>query len=233
MPEFYIGYLPSAPAGLARKLRRTVVGIGVAGVVIAVALVLGQQPFPASSFEYGTTRSFDGVVSESPYPRLSNYLLVGPGKHGADSLVRGFDGRRVRLQGTLISRDNQMLIEVVPGSLQPQEQSEVGRAVRLPSIVHLKGEIVDSKCYFGVMNPGSGTVHRECARRCISGGIPPSFIVRDATGRVRTMLLTGPGGSALRKEILHLVAKPVEISGTLLRSGDMLVLQTDLSSIRE
>jgi hypothetical protein len=27
----------------------------------------------------------------------------------------------------------------------------------------LTGEIVDSKCYLGVMNPGQGKVHRDCA----------------------------------------------------------------------
>ena len=39
----------------------------------------------------------------------------------------------------------------------------------------LIGEIVDSKRYLGVMNPGNGKVHRDCAVRCLSGGIPPIF----------------------------------------------------------
>jgi hypothetical protein len=30
----------------------------------------------------------------------------------------------------------------------------------------LVGEIVDSKCYLGNMNPGNGKVRRDCAVRC-------------------------------------------------------------------
>jgi len=37
----------------------------------------------------------------------------------------------------------------------------------------LVGEIVDSKCFLGVMNPGQLTTHRACAIRCISGGVRP------------------------------------------------------------
>ena len=40
------------------------------------------------------------------------------------------------------------------------------------------GEIVDSKCFLGVMNPGRLTPHRACAIRCISGGVPPVLLVR-------------------------------------------------------
>jgi hypothetical protein len=44
----------------------------------------------------------------------------------------------------------------------------------------LIGEIVDSKCYLGVMNPGALIPHRACAIRCISGGIPPVLLVRQS-----------------------------------------------------
>ena len=49
--------------------------------------------------------------------------------------------------------------------------------------VMLRGEIVDSKCYLGVMNPGEGTVHRDCAARCLSGGLPPMLVVRSPARR--------------------------------------------------
>lgn len=46
----------------------------------------------------------------------------------------------------------------------------------------LKGEIVDSKCYLGVMNPGNLKAHRACAINCIQGGVPPVLLVRDGGG---------------------------------------------------
>ena len=41
------------------------------------------------------------------------------------------------------------------------------REVEVLGPVELTGEIADSKCWLGVMNPGEGTVHRDCARRCL------------------------------------------------------------------
>jgi hypothetical protein len=83
-----------------------------------------------------------------------------------------------------------------------------------------------------VMNPGNGKVHRDCAVRCISGGAPPAFVARDASGDTRTLLLVGPEGRALNREVLPFVAEPLEISGELVRSGSMLVLKVNLAQFR-
>ena len=90
----------------------------------------------------------------------------------------------------------------------------------------LAGEIVDSKCYLGVMNPGNGKVHRDCAARCLSGGIPPAFVVKDASGVSKTLVLSNAG------RLHEFVAEPVEISGRLLRSNGMFELRADPGSIR-
>jgi hypothetical protein len=97
--------------------------------------------------------------------------------------------------------------------------------------VSLAGEIVDTKCHFGVMNPGSGKVHRDCAVRCISGGIPPGLLVRDRDGNLQTVLLAGTGGRELHRELLDYIAEPVRVRGTLLRSAGFLVLRVDPSTI--
>jgi hypothetical protein len=91
--------------------------------------------------------------------------------------------------------------------------------------VRLRGEIVDSKCYLGVMNPGNGKVHRDCAARCISGGEPPALIARDAAGKAMVILLAGSDGRALNNELLSFVAEPVETQGQLVRSGSNLILK--------
>ena len=103
-------------------------------------------------------------------------MLVAPGKHGADTLVAAFEGKHVRLQGQLIYRDGQTMVEIDPKTITAMEPTE-NPALETADLgtATLTGEIVDSKCYLGVMNPGRGKVHRDCAARCLSGGIPPAF----------------------------------------------------------
>jgi hypothetical protein len=69
------------------------------------------------------------------------------------------------------------------------------------------------------MNPGAGKVHRDCAVRCISGGIPPAFLVRDSSGNLVTLLLAN-----WKRELLEHVAEPVAIRGRLSRSAGRLTL---------
>jgi hypothetical protein len=103
----------------------------------------------------------------------------------------------------------------------------------------LRGEIVDSKCFYGVMKPSTGKAHRDCAVRCISGGAPPAFVVRapeSATGepaeKIVVLLLVGADGRSIAAEVLELVAEPVEIVGEVARVGDRLVLSADPAAIR-
>jgi len=63
--------------------------------------------------------------------------------------------------------------------------------------------------------------------RCISGGIPPVLLVRDTAGRATYLMLVGPEGRMVNKEVLDLVAEPVEITGTLARQHELLVLRAD------
>ena len=95
MNDFYVGYLPKAPTGLARFVRKVVIALGLLAVTAALALLAGQMPFANSAFEYGKVSSFEGVVVTRPFPTLlvlrpgdvgrqdkySRYLLVAPGKH--------------------------------------------------------------------------------------------------------------------------------------------------------
>jgi hypothetical protein len=83
-----------------------------------------------------------------------------------------------------------------------------------------------------VMNPGNGKVHRSCAARCISGGIPPAFVVRDASGATQSLLLIGPQGRPLHDRIPDFVGEPIQITGQLSRADDILTLETELSMFR-
>jgi len=82
------------------------------------------------------------------------------------------------------------------------------------------------------MNPGEGKVHRDCAARCISGGAPPAFVVRDASGEAQILLLVGSDGRKLNREVLAFVAEPIEVSGELARSGSNLILKAESVTFR-
>lgn len=242
MSDFYVGYLPQAPSILARFVRRAVVGLGLLAVTLALVFALAQHPFANSNFEFGKVRTFEGVIAARPYPELlvtrpglasqgrdSQYLLVAPGKHGADSLVATFDGQAVRLQGQLIYRDGSTMLEVTPGSIVPGGGAVANRETRELGEITVRGEIVDSKCYLGVMNPGSGKVHRDCAARCLSGGIPPLF-VSESTGD--QYLLVGTDGEAIRRDALReFIAEPITLHGEVLMQGETRLLRIDPQSL--
>jgi hypothetical protein len=241
--EFYVGYLPSAPPLLARRLRAAVLAIFAWVVCVGLVLVLAQRRLDGRLFEFGQPREFRGQIELDPEPTLavtrpgpgagvSRYLLVGPGKHGARELVAELDGQEVRLRAQLISRGPETALEVEPGSVE-----RLGPGGRAPARTvlgprTLRGEIVDSKCHFGVMNPGEGKTHKDCAIRCISGGAPALLRSRDASGETRYFFLTAPDGRSLGREVLDFVAEPVEITGSVERHDSVYVLRADPRAIR-
>jgi hypothetical protein len=236
--DFYIGYLPKAPSTLGRRIAWTAAGLIAIGLAIGFVLIGNEPTFADSRFEFGVYRDYNGVIEEWPYPILhsgdSTFLLVAPGKHGFSEAAKGWQGKTVQLRGSLIERRPNQMLQVVPDSMR---EAAVNRSDDPPKPiglgpVTLRGEIVDSKCYLGVMNPGNGKVHRDCAVRCISGGAPPAFVAQDSKGDARVMLLVGSDGRQLRREVLPFVAEPIEVAGELVRSGTTLVLKAEPSHFR-
>jgi len=250
--DFYIGWQGKAPARTARTVRGAVVVLVICAVVLAAATAFSQKLIGRAVFEWGNVREFSGVLKAEPVPHLVTtnggtnrfFYLVRPWKFGFDSVLAAkFDGQQVTLRGTLIYRDDQAMIEVV--SVEP-----VGRGVlTAPRSVTdgalrtarpttslgehtFVGEIVDSKCFLGVMNPGQLKPHRACAVRCISGGVPPVLLVRETNGTARYLLLVSRDSQPVNKQVLELVAEPVRITGELARHGDMLILRADPSEYR-
>src|SRR5262249_33056245 len=214
-----------------------------AGSAITIAAL--QNPFAASAFEFGNTRPFAGTIEASPYPTLvvarpgnaasgsSRYLLVGAGKHGVDFAISKYDHKAVRLTGTLTFRGNQTMIEVVSGSLSEDASATAQAESKAKDLgaFDLVGEIVDGKCYLGVMNPGEGKVHRDCAVRCLSGGIPPRFAAAAFKAAHATLVLTDHTQKLLPRTSLPLAAKRVRIRGHVFQVGDSLHLETDPTAI--
>jgi hypothetical protein len=246
--EFYIGWQSKALAAIGSWVRRVIASLFAFAVALSVLLAVAQRTIGVSVFEWGKIKSFSGILKSQPYPHLlvprpganaapaafSSYYLVKPFKFGFDpETASRFDGRVVSLEGTLIYRANQTMIEVVNDSVKPLNSPErhpaSASAVRPMSLGEQTfiGEIVDSKCYLGVMNPGQLTTHRACAIRCISGGIPPVLLVRQANGTALYLLLVSREGRAVNQQVLNLVAEPVQITGEVERQGELLILRAD------
>jgi hypothetical protein len=244
--EFYIGWQEKAPPGVGSRVRGLVIILLGLAVAVGASLALAQQTIGVSVFEWGKIKSFSGILQSQPYPHLlvrrpgvkngptsfSSYHLVNPFKFGFDAVTaRRFNGQMVTLKGTLIYRAGQTMIEVVEDSTGPAETAEQSLLTNTVAVSlgrqTLIGEIVDSKCYLGVMNPGALTPHRACAIRCISGGIPPVLLVRRTNGPPLYLVLVSPDGQPVNKQVVNLVAEPVEITGEVERQGELLILRAD------
>jgi hypothetical protein len=85
------------------------------------------------------------------------------------------------------------------------------------------------------MNPGSGKVHRDCAARCLSGGIPPIFITTsgDTPDGREQFVLVGADASALVPDSLRdFIAEPITFRAELLQRGGLRFLQIDPNTLR-
>jgi len=247
--DFYIGWEPKAASRIGRFVRTVVVMLFVTTIGLALAFAVVQHSIGVSVFEWGTVKTFSGVLKLEPYPHLlvprpgatgtqknfSTYILVAPFKFGLDrEKLSTLDDKTVSLQGTLIYRGNQTMVEALPDSIKVADKQlpmltgaetiQLGRQT-------LTGEIVDSKCFLGVMNPGQLLPHRACAIRCISGGIPPVLLVRQTNGTAIYLLLVSADGKPVNQQVLDLVAEPVQISGEVERQGELLILRADPETI--
>jgi hypothetical protein len=235
--EFYIGYAPPMPPRMARFVRRAVLTV-VAGVPLAASLIaIGHVRLDGGTFDFGRPRTIAGVITARPYPairlepsskadeQLSDRwaLLVAPGKHGAGALATPFDGQRVTLDGTRIQRGGAVMFEVAPGTIAATPDSRTSSAPAAPEgaansmPVTLRGEILDSKCFLGVMTPGEGKTHKDCASLCLRGGIPPAFVVRDRKGRTALLLLVSESGGSLAGHAAasRLAGEPIQLTGVI------------------
>ncbi|GMW02800.1 MAG: hypothetical protein AMXMBFR84_39360 [Candidatus Hydrogenedentota bacterium] len=211
LPEpFFVGYRQTAPSYLARfdKGRYLVLTACLSAIVFTISMAQSQADH--GKFEFGVVKPFHGVISEQPVPMIHlsapmgkavSAILVNAGKWGAPEYVRGSHGHMVQFNGTLIYRDGLVMVEMNdPESFKKLDAATISAGI--PSVevlgnTTITGELVDTKCFLGVMRPATGKVHRACAVRCLSGGIPPGVLVRGADGETFVCVLAGDDGAAL------------------------------------
>lgn len=234
--EFYIGYEPSLPPGLARRVRAAVAVAVAILVATTVLIVRTQRPLASASFDYGNHQTWEGRLVRTPAPALlvptphgvGWFWLVGRGKHGADEAIGSVPDGRVRVAGTLISRDPWRMIEAIAVSPSAATAGEPPTPIEPHTDgrdVTLRGEIVDSKCFLGVMNPGERVVHRDCAIRCLRGGVPPMLAYHDDEGRADLAALVDAHGRLLHDALHDAVGRPITARGRLFRLNGQPVFQ--------
>jgi hypothetical protein len=232
---FYIGYLPKAPAATRAFMRRVVAIVASVTLAVAAALAITLRYAGTGRFEFGSPREVLGIVRCEPEPRIestdTDYLLVGYGKNRVAPEICGAAGQEVVVRGTLIQREGKQLLEVTSPARRLGPAADESAAMPLGRFT-LRGEIVDSKCYFGVMNPGEGRAHRACAELCLRGGVPAIFVTRDKSGATTHLIMSAPDGMQTSETLLPWVGEPVEITGDVVRRGKWLVLRFDLQSLR-
>lgn len=252
--EFYIGWQDGLPPRTRRLLILFITALFTFSLGITYLVVKNQKPFNDHQFELGNIQEFSGVLVYNPAPILlveegipnsvsDQLLLVGYGKRGALGFlqekeeVHGQLGQRqITLRGTLIYGDGRAVLELTEKgkSLVEVNEHEVSnqREISNPQPFELQGEVLDPKCYFGVMKPGEGKIHKSCAIRCISGGIPPVFRSRKSDGSFDYSLMKDAQGQDINQRILPFVAENIQISGQSQRVGDWNVLYVDMDKIR-
>ncbi len=250
--EFYIGWIGSAPDSFAAFIKKYILLLLLIVIVLGVLLSLSQKKFGTGNFEFGTLTQVKGIYFNKPVPNIkvingkdiwgnANYItvpLIGFGKHGADGTIADIEkeknislnGKEVTLKGTLLYNDGKLLMQVDAND-QPlvNAASATISADLLPKqkdlgVLDVKGEIVDPKCFFGVMKPGEGKPHKDCAIRCILGGIPPLLKVTDNERKQNYYLIVGPNGEKLNEAVQDFVATPVVLHAKAVKYDDWIVL---------
>jgi hypothetical protein len=239
--EFYVGYESVMPPGIGRAVRVLVAIASLLTLAVAAVVTTAQGPLAASSFAYGRTQAWSGYLVRMPAPALlvpgadgfTRHWLVARGKHGAEQALAGLREGWVEIRGTEIARDPWRMVEIAsaaPGlppadaPPTPAVETDTGRATTL------RGEIVDSKCFLGAMNPGERTVHRDCAIRCLSGGVTPMFSYRDGAGMPQLAVIVDSRGAVPPEVTRNKVGRPLDLQGQLFMVGDVPVLRLDSSS---
>lgn len=238
---FFVGYL-AMPAGLRKFYAPLAIALVALSALAGFAIGSSQKAVPAARWNTAATTTLEGILTVSPYPvlhradpdnpqALISTLLVLQGKHAADEIAARHDGKPVSVSGFAIERGGWSMLEITGAEAIAVRADATGdsasslRQREALGEVSLKGEIVDSKCFLGVMKPGAGPVHRACAEMCLLGRLPPLLAVEDDAGRQYGYLLVGADGGSASLPLAGRTADAVEISGQLYRHGDLLYLQ--------
>ena len=217
------------------------------GTLTTLEGVLYRQPVPMLRVHTGVDVNGNNLYK--------SVLLVNFNKFGAEKLLMEYTRKGVsegeslvKLRGTLIYYNGVTVMELTEqqnallshsnaicgiNSNQKTLTFELNKAPKMYDIrkktqigeATLNGEIIDPKCYFGAMKPGFGKPHRDCAIRCISGGIPPVFALKNPSGEMNYLFVTGQRGEAINQQLLKFVGIPMQLSGVIEKIDEWYLLR--------
>ena len=248
--DFFVGYLDQIDPKTRRSLKRFVIGATMFIIIAAMVFSFAQKPFKNSTFELTSATKITGTFHENPYPMLrveiventfKNILLLGFGKSSANPYLQklqneydDLDGKTLSIEGNLIYYNGKTLIQITDEekvTLVNSKKMNTPEKHRISEMI-LYGEIIDPKCYFGVMKPGKGKIHRSCAVRCISGGIPPVLVTTDGNNISQYYLLTNLHGNPIHEAVLSFIGQPSKISGIVEKMEDWYILKIKPNDIK-
>ncbi|MEM8637435.1 MAG: hypothetical protein AAGG51_01260 [Cyanobacteria bacterium P01_G01_bin.54] len=241
--DFYNQYLPM-PRSVTTFLLKFV-PLLIAGVLIfGFVLPLVHDQYNKGAFAGGV--SYTGYVVANPAPHLivprpgntesgsdySYYLLAATNKAGPPDNIMDFVDQWVNIEGVVAVARNQLTLLAVSKrapvmAAEAPEGFELNLDGKSLGEFSLEGEIIDSKCYSGVMKPGQTKTHRGCAIRCIAGGVPATFISHNEQGDPLYFVLSDLEGKSVRSRILNHVGDALRITGEVVQFGDAFVLKAD------
>ena len=251
--EFYIGWQNKAPRSYGQWVKYVVWSLVVLIPFIAVLLVLSQRGFIPSKYEIARLRTLEGILITEPIPCLKislgqdakgtthfqRILLIGIGKKSANPALEALAqktgkplmGKGIRLKGKLIYYDGVVAFELGPEKELFQGFSKLKDLASPPvqlGKATLRGEILDPKCYLGVMRPGEGKPHRSCAIRCLAGGIPAFFKAKTSGGTQQYCFVLDQDGQPINDKLAPYVADEVQICGVLEQWDNWYIVKVDL-----
>lgn len=246
---FFVGWAPTNKVDrrflLFASLGLIAVGVGAGALVAAEQLPPGDGMWNPDD-----EKDWAGLLVRDPYPMLRTRAIdgtvrtafvVSSSKRGVQQRLGDFSGPAV-VRGSLIARGKNAMIAATDEAnwLRPanaQETAQIGdgltdwQPAERGSVVY-RGEILDSKCWFGAMRPGQGKPHKACASLCIRGGLPPVFCPGDTCGSGKSIpLLTDGNGRPHGLDLIPFVADPVMAAGRMVQIGDVTEFRVNLSSI--
>jgi hypothetical protein len=236
MTPFFIGWagLPRELYGFVASVVAVIIGIG---SMFAALILIALPPRETGAWDAG---DFEGVLVTKPYALVRvpaaadkparSVLLVDEWKFGLPLGSEYADGQTVHVQGFALSRGDVTVLQISGAPQRLDHATGSVSALRDAGEQILSGEIVDSKCWAGAMNPGDGKAHRGCGSLCLLGNIPALFITRAPDGAIRWYVLADADGNPLDEAIRLHIGEPQTLTGHVLDAADLHEFRIDRKS---
>lgn len=241
-PGFFIGYAKKVPPAIAQSalLFGLFFLLGLVSASLALSLS-AQNPGSGGYVDELRGGRLAGVLEMLPYPILRvpaqegrgprAIMLSGQGKAGVAENAGPLVGQWTEVSGIFVKRGDldMLLVSGRTGLIRATRPVDAVQPVATVSLGRwrLTGEICDGKCYAGAMRPGSGLAHKACANLCITGGVPPVFVTTSPVEGRNFLLMAGPNGGPLPRELMDRTGSLIELEGEVERRDDILIFKVD------